>query len=264
MPPLIPPRTYPSATTDAVYANLTPNVDTPDRRSQASQDESLAPYRDDAPSLNYSQIEFLSKPGGRRPGGVNDATVTPDDAETIYSTVDHFATSGRQRAPEELRQAEQRLTKEVQTLVQEFATSKKAGVINKLVGSKDTYGAGAAAKALASRLNADGFAEHADAYSKAVRGLIGRDRPANESHQLTGKAASAATLQALTQLTPEQRTVLARHLRDTTLVDTAVFESEPAKCSLSSASAREAVIQTMRTFIAGGAAPGGTHPQRIS
>ncbi|HEY1398826.1 hypothetical protein [Roseateles sp.] len=263
MSPPISPRTDPSATTDAVYANLTSSSETSKQRSEGSDAESLAPYRDDAPSLNYIQIEFLSKSGGRRPGGVSDAAVKPDKTETIYSTVDHFSTSERQRSPE-LFDAQQRLTKQVQTLVQEFATSKKAGVINKLVGSKDNYGAGAAAKALASRLNADGFAEHADAYSKAARGLIGRDRPANESHQLTGKAASAATLQALTQLTPEQRTVLARHLRNATLVDTAISESEPVKCSLSSASAREAVIQTMRTFIAGGAAPGGTHPQRIS
>ena len=261
MSPPIPPRAFPPATPDVVYANLTSSAGTSERRSPSSQDESLAPYRDDAPSLNYSQIEFHSKSGGRRPGGVNIAAVTPERAGTIYSTVDHFSTAERQRSPG-LFDAGQQFAKEVQTLVQEFATSKKAGVFNKLVASKETYGAGAAARALASRLNGDAFAKCADDYFSALGTVEGHYRH-TERDQLTGKAASAATLQAIQQLTSAQVKVLVRHLRDPSAVDTVVAGSEPHKSSVPSANARGAVLQTMKDFVDGKIAPRGASVQRV-
>ena len=188
-------------------------------------------------------------------------TVTPEKSGTIYATVDPLSTAERQRSPG-LFDARQQFEKEVRTLVQEFATSRKAGVFNKLVASKETYGAGAAAQALASRLNGEAFAKCADDYFSALGTVEGHYRH-TERDQLTGKAASAATLQAIQQLTPGQVKVLTRHLRDLSAVDTVVAASEPHKSSVPSSNARGAVLQTMKDFVDGKTASRGAGVQRV-
>ncbi|OWQ44827.1 hypothetical protein CDL60_23450 [Roseateles noduli] len=245
----IPPRTCQTSATDDIYVNAASMHHASQSGSSAEKTQPKPTDRDHAPELTYVQVEFARNGGGKR----HQFSSNTAPSETIYATVDCPATAERSRSPE-LFDAEQRLSKEVRVIVQEFATSNKAGLRNWLSASKSTYGAGAAAKALADRLNGDRLADYADAYFLAARQA--GDIAPKELDRLPGQAASKVTLEALGKLTPEQREVLQRHLRDVTAVDAAVAATEPAMSSMAAANARGGVMRAMKDFVANNAAPG--------
>lgn len=254
MPPIIPSRTYQPPTTEPIYDDATSMAGPVDAGARPGNTHPTARHRDTDPALNYSQIEFLKNPGGARRFEIKEAAARPGPSESIYSTVDCALTAELAKSPE-MYKAHQQLAKEVQEVVVQFATSNKAGARNWLFAPKEAYGSGAAATALASRLNGDRFGECADAYYAAVRGRGGKISP-GELAPLVGTLASAETLQAISQLSPKQTAILAKHLRDPDAVEAAVVATEPERSSLACSHARGGVLRAMKDFVAKDAAWG--------
>ncbi len=243
MLPQISPRTYPSPTTDPVYANMasTPDASQPD--SSTVETPPRTSYRDDAPHLNYVQVEFAKGPGAARRFQVKEEAAKSGTSEPIYSTVDAIKTARLESAPQSLVEAREQLSNEIRGLVQAFATSNKASLVNKLLGAKASYGAGASITALVQGLNAKDFTRCAEALFEASNDM--RQKTRQESWKFVGEVARALTMEALKGLSPEQKKALARHMRQPAVLEKSLADMEDRKSSMAAATARDAVCRAL-------------------
>lgn len=242
MSPEIPPRTYPSSTTDHVYANATSAPDAPKPGAPTRENTPQAHYRDDAPHLNYAQIEFERNPGGARRFQIKEAAVRHHQAKTDYSTVDAIKTARLEAAPHALFHAREQLADEIRALVKAFATPNRAGILKKIRGDKEAYGAGASAATLAQGLVAGNFSGCADALLAASDDM--RQRTPKESYQFVDRIVTALTMDALKGLTLAQTEVVGRHVRNASLEE-ALSRVEPDRTTMAASIARDSVVKAM-------------------
>ncbi|WP_431100862.1 hypothetical protein [Roseateles noduli] len=178
-------------------------------------------------------------------------TVAAEPAAAIHAPSKASAVPAKDRLT--LDQARKAMESVVKEMVQEFVTSNPAR-FKKLTGApKASFGAGVSAKTLADRLRGARFEQCVDAYVVAARAAK-RFEP-REIHELAGKAASMATLEALSALTKGQRRVFERHARNLPAAERALLASEPIMDSMACANARDGVLLAMKDFLADSAAP---------
>ncbi len=240
MSPLIPPRTYLAA--HAVDSGEPSRSGASTSTASPATSDREEPYRAGSKELTYVEVQAIQNPrGGRR------FAVKPDDrdagADVVYTTVDAAKTGKLEAAPQALIDAREALSKEIRGLVQAFATSKKAGLLNKIRGDKKTYGASASATAMANGLNAASFTRCIDALSTALSDLK-RHTP-QEADAFVGRTVTALTMEAVKGLTADQKAVLARHMRNVFTLDTAVADAEPEKTSMAASIARDSVVRAL-------------------